>query len=115
MSVNKVISSIVVLLILFFISYSTAKAPTSQSTQAGFTVGETCTVTSGPNKGKKGTITHEPGEGYWCEGSWGGTQCKPNRCSTAVRQVPSGVFTLTYFLDTTSTMAPQHYMQQTQP
>jgi hypothetical protein len=34
---------------------------------------EKCEVTAGPNKGKTGTF----GNGKsWCEGSWGGTECK---------------------------------------
>lgn len=45
--------------------------------------GDRCTVTQGPNKGKTGTITTEEGHGSWCEGSWGGTQCGKDRCSTA--------------------------------
>jgi hypothetical protein len=32
-----------------------------------------CEVTSGPNKGKQGTYTED---GQWCEGTWGGTECK---------------------------------------
>lgn len=32
-----------------------------------------CEVTSGPNKGQQGTRT----EDGWCEGDWGGTECRP--------------------------------------
>jgi len=38
-------------------------------------VGGSCTVTSGPNKGKKGKYTRDNAGNLWCEGSWGGTQC----------------------------------------
>ena len=68
------------ILATFGFTYSLAQAPTLQT---GLTVGESCTVSSGPNKGKKGTITHEAGEGYWCEGSWGGTQCSDSKCNTS--------------------------------
>lgn len=32
-----------------------------------------CEVTAGPNKGKRGERT----EDGWCEGDWGGTECRP--------------------------------------
>lgn len=53
-------------------------------------VGKSCKVTSGPNKGKTGTYTEEEGEGIWCEGDWGGTQCSDangdtGKCKDAAR------------------------------
>ena len=44
--------------------------------------GQACTVTSGSNAGKKGTITVDPDGTVWCEGSWGATQCSPGKCTT---------------------------------
>ncbi|WP_432200479.1 hypothetical protein ACRAQ7_12995 [Erythrobacter sp. W53] len=39
-----------------------------------------CKVTTGPNKGKTGTRT----EDGWCEGDWGGTECRPrSKCEDA--------------------------------
>ena len=45
-----------------------------QATGSGGSGGSagSCQVTSGPNKGKKGTYTDG---GSWCEGTWGGTEC----------------------------------------
>ncbi len=34
--------------------------------------GTPCTVVSGPNKGKKGTYSSDG----WCQGPWGGTECR---------------------------------------
>ena len=45
-------------------------------------VGTACTVTDGPNKGKKGTYTVDEEGNLWCEGDWGGTQCAL-KCSPA--------------------------------
>jgi hypothetical protein len=54
--------------------------------------GGACTVTSGPNKGKTGTYTTEEGTGStWCEGSWGGTECGPGKCKSALVFDPRGV------------------------
>lgn len=47
-------------------------AEKKQGAKAGSSTG-TCKVLSGPNKGKTGTYTEG---GQWCEGSWGGTECK---------------------------------------
>jgi hypothetical protein len=49
--------------------------------------GKACTVTSGGNAGKTGTIMIEGGAEY-CEGSWGATDCtasatNPSKCSIA--------------------------------
>ena len=50
-------------------------------------VGQACTVTEGPNKGKKGKYTSEDGR-IWCEGSWGATECNPGgKCKDAKSQV----------------------------
>ncbi|MEW8211637.1 MAG: hypothetical protein AB2735_14365 [Candidatus Thiodiazotropha taylori] len=47
-----------------------------------------CEVTSGPNKGKKGKRT----EDGWCEGDWGGTECKPrSKC----KDIPAEVVDIT--------------------
>jgi hypothetical protein len=48
----------------------------------GVTVGGTCTVTSGPNKGKTGTYTVDEQGDIWCEGDWGGTQCAGSKCKS---------------------------------
>jgi hypothetical protein len=55
--------------------------------------GSSCTVTSGANQGKSGTVTTETddngGAHTWCEGSWGATECTgSNKCAAA--QVISG-------------------------
>jgi hypothetical protein len=44
--------------------------------------GGACTVTSGPNKGKKGKYTIDEDGSVWCEGTWGGTQCKDSKCKS---------------------------------
>jgi hypothetical protein len=56
--------------------------------------GSSCTVNSGANQGKSGTVTTETddngGSHTWCEGSWGATECSgSNKCSAA--QVVSGL------------------------
>lgn len=48
-------------------------------------VGQACTVTSGPNKGKNGTYTVDEEGNTWCEGDWGGTQCV-SKCADAKAQ-----------------------------
>ncbi len=63
--------------------------------------GGKCKVTSGSNAGKTGTYT-EDGEGLWCEGDWGGTQCTDSqgnsngKCSNA-RQWMGGLGTVDDF------------------
>ncbi len=52
-------------------------------------VGQPCTVTSGPNAGKKGTYTSDDGGSLWCEGDWGGTECGSGKCSDAQRRNPT--------------------------
>jgi len=56
--------------------------------------GDACKVTSGANQGKVGTYT----EGAtWCEGNWGGTECKDaqgnSKCTSksSVHHFPPGV------------------------
>ncbi len=45
-----------------------------------------CEVVSGPNKGKKGKRT----EDGWCEGDWGGTECKPrSKCKDVSSDNPN--------------------------
>lgn len=45
----------------------------ASTSQKSGSEGAKCQVTSGPNKGKKGVFTEG---GSWCEGDWGGTECK---------------------------------------
>jgi hypothetical protein len=49
--------------------------------------GSSCTVNSGANAGKSGTVTTETddqgGTHTWCEGSWGATECTGGKCSAA--------------------------------
>ena len=45
-----------------------------------------CEVTSGPNKGKRGKRT----EDGWCEGDWGGTECRPRSKCKDVEASGSG-------------------------
>jgi hypothetical protein len=50
--------------------------------------GSSCTVTSGANQGKSGTVTTENDDQgnthTWCEGSWGATECSgSNKCAAA--------------------------------
>lgn len=46
-----------------------------------------CEVTTGPNKGKRGTRT----EDGWCEGDWGGTECRPRtKCKDVDTTVSDG-------------------------
>jgi hypothetical protein len=52
--------------------------------------GQACTVTDGPNKGKKGTYTRDDEGNLWCEGDWGGTECRGGRCADA--NVQASVF-----------------------
>jgi hypothetical protein len=52
--------------------------------------GQSCTVTEGPNKGKKGTYTRDDEGNLWCEGDWGGTECTDSKCEDAKVQV--GIF-----------------------
>lgn len=54
--------------------------------------GSSCTVTSGGNAGKSGTVTVETddqgGTHTWCEGSWGATECTgSNKCSAALHSL----------------------------
>ncbi len=51
-------------------------------------VGQACTVTSGPNAGKSGTVTIDEDGSVWCEGTWGGTQCG-TKCD--VKKAPAPV------------------------
>jgi hypothetical protein len=46
------------------------------------TSGGGCKVTSGTNAGKTGTYSKDKYGNWWCEGSWGGSQCggTPNKC-----------------------------------
>jgi hypothetical protein len=44
--------------------------------------GTACKVTAGPNKGKTGTYTTDEKGNLWCEGSWGGTECGTNKCTS---------------------------------
>jgi hypothetical protein len=66
-------------------SQALAQAPAAAS-GAGATDGTPCTVTSGPNAGKKGTYTEG---GTWCEGDWGGTECSGSKCKSASLSVLS--------------------------
>lgn len=50
-------------------------------------VGQSCTVTEGSNKGKKGKYTRDDEGNIWCESDWGGTECGASRCSDAKAQV----------------------------
>ncbi len=60
--------------------------------------GSSCTVNSGANQGKSGTVTTETddngGSHTWCEGSWGATECSGNnnKCVTnsIVRAIGGG-------------------------
>lgn len=57
-------------------AYSSTSDVFAEKKKAGGTgsgAASKCQVTSGPNKGKTGTFTENGG---WCEGSWGGTECK---------------------------------------
>jgi hypothetical protein len=65
-------------------------------------VGQSCTVTSGPNKGKKGTYTRDDDGNLWCEGDWGGTECDGGKCKDAAAKV--SVFE---FLDDTGQLVYQ--------
>jgi hypothetical protein len=56
-----------------------ASGPASAAVSTNLTAGDTCTVTSGPNKGKTGTY----GSDGWCEGDWGGTECGKTKCKIA--------------------------------
>lgn len=44
--------------------------------------GKGCRVTSGTNKGHTGTYGQDSSGHWYCEGSWGATQCggTPNKC-----------------------------------
>jgi hypothetical protein len=55
------------------------------------TAGSKCTVASGANKGKSGTVTVEADTGsQWCEGSWGATECTgSNKCAASRGVKPS--------------------------
>ncbi len=54
------------------------------------TIGGTCKVTSGPNKGKTGKYTQDSDGSIWCSGSWGGTECGTGKCSSSTATPPSG-------------------------
>ena len=49
---------------------------------SGDGAGQACTVNSGPNAGKTGTTTVDDEGNVWCEGTWGGTECSPGKCTT---------------------------------
>jgi hypothetical protein len=61
-------------------------------------VGQACTVTAGPNKGRTGTYTMDV-DGLNCAGDWGSTGCADNatggsKCADATRgpsRFPGGV------------------------
>lgn len=75
------------ILLIFTTSFNITSASQSHPNYNDYS-GIKCTVTSGPNKGKSGTYTNEG----WCEGSWGGTECKANnqvsKCKNAGSRVP---------------------------
>lgn len=70
---------------VLIISSQTNAAPTSPNSSSDNS-GKKCTVTSGPNKGKSGTYSDG-----WCEGRWGGTECKASngasKCKSAAKKV----------------------------
>ena len=53
-------------------------------TQAPPTVGGSCRVTSGSSKGKVGKYTKSSTGSFFCEGSFGGSECggTPNKCES---------------------------------
>lgn len=48
----------------------------------GSKVGDSCSVTSGSNKGSNGTYTEDEYGNLWCEGDWGGTECSTGKSSS---------------------------------
>ena len=63
------------------------KGGNTMDTKGKVIVGQACTVTKGPNKGKKGTYTRDSEGRIWCEGDWGATECGSDRCSAGKAQV----------------------------
>jgi hypothetical protein len=70
-----------------FLAFAVSSPSFSAEASGGLSEGSKCTVTSGPNGGKSGTVTVETdddgGSHTWCEGTWGGTECSGNKCAAA--------------------------------
>lgn len=79
-------SRLILVVIAFSIFLATGQTAYSQepNTGTGPKDGDACKVTSGPNTGKTGKYTDGAS---WCEGDWGGTECKDSqgnsKCSPA--------------------------------
>ena len=76
---NKyILALITALLIALGTGYSVAYSANNASNSTSDKNGDTCKVTQGINKGEKGEYS-EGGE--FCEGDWGATECRGNRCA----------------------------------
>ncbi|MGE0130402.1 MAG: hypothetical protein AB7U82_20185 [Blastocatellales bacterium] len=72
LAITLMIGSLALAAVLIIPS-ATVSAEKKQSPKAGSGSAGKCKVLTGPNKGKTGTYTDN---GQWCEGDWGGTECK---------------------------------------
>ena len=59
------------------------RSPGGTTGGGGSKVGKACKITSGPNAGKTGTYTQSDWGVLWCEGSFGGSNCKVVGCKDA--------------------------------
>ena len=65
-------------------SVASAEARSQNGSSSGASkIGKACTITKGPNAGKKGTYTRSDWGELWCEGSFGGSSCKAGGCKDA--------------------------------
>lgn len=80
-------SAAVLLTLLVFVAGFNAVNAAPNSPNPSNNSGKKCTVTSGPNKGESGTYSSDG----WCEGDWGGTECKGNNGESKCKNVESRI------------------------